>query len=839
MKSYYTLAWKEIVGQKVVSSLILIAIILSTVMTTAVGQSAGVLNAMRRQQAIAIEGDRYASFVQLTEEQAQVLESDPRLSYAGRYIQIGSMDLNDLLRLDLTEYWGEGACVHPSYTRLAQGRLPAKPMEVALPEDALQFLGYTGAVGDTISLPLSKALRHGVTIEAYDYEADFVLTGILQSNYLGYTYGSIPGIVGEGTAEAILPPEYLYYCMDIRTVDKRDFQATVDDLVERLEIHELDTLYNQLYLNALGIRYSADEDDTMLDDDGFSFLIFVGVLVVVLILLAAGLVIYNILKIAVTRRIGQYGVLRAVGAEKGQLYRIVAVEVFMLCLCGIPAGMIGGFLSAKGILGAVVNQMPPEMFLAPDAAQLQEMIAENSTGKWGYLLVSALITLLFAFLAAAPAARFAAKVSPVTAMHGIISCGGGNAKIRRRRRPGKIRGFERYYARLNLRRNRSRTVITVLSLVMSITVFVTLQSYLPHLGITGAESEHLGDYSVVNEYSGFSPDELTQMEANHNVTAVAAQQFTLYESDEQYNPIGIRTDIDFAQNPVEHFQIYGVNDCWADYRFADRLTQEQMRMLKAGEGCVVRNPLPINIEGVDAGTTCIEEGSTITISGKKLLVLLALNGYDGYFSVGNNGFVLGVQVLVSDQLYPQLTGRDIYVEFRPILNVDADRTAFDHTLDSLCARVAGTTWVSYEDTDRQLAESEAQIRLLAWGLILLIGFIGILNIVNTVYTNIHTRVTEIGTQRAIGMSATSLYRTFLWEGAYYGILAAVIGSVAGYLCTVFVNAAGSGALQLTALPVAAMVEAAVLSTAACLLATAVPLRRIAKMSIVESIETAE
>ena len=56
MKSYYKLAWKEILGQKVVSVLILIAIVLSTAMTTAVGQAAGILNAMRRQQAIAIRG---------------------------------------------------------------------------------------------------------------------------------------------------------------------------------------------------------------------------------------------------------------------------------------------------------------------------------------------------------------------------------------------------------------------------------------------------------------------------------------------------------------------------------------------------------------------------------------------------------------------------------------------------------------------------------------------------------------------------------------------------------------------------------------------------------------
>ena len=50
---------------------------------------------------------------------------------------------------------------------------------------------------------------------------------------------------------------------------------------------------------------------------------------------------------------------------------------------------------------------------------------------------------------------------------------------------------------------------------------------------------------------------------------------------------------------------------------------------------------------------------------------------------------------------------------------------------------------------------------LCWVLIALIGVIGVLNIINTVYSNIHTRIGEIGMQRAIGMSAASLYKTFL------------------------------------------------------------------------------
>ena len=119
------------------------------------------------------------------------------------------------------------------------------------------------------------------------------------------------------------------------------------------------------------------------------------------------------------------------------------------------------------------------------------------------------------------------------------------------------------------------------------------------------------------------------------------------------------------------------------------------------------------------------------------------------------------------------------------------------------------------------------------------GVIGILNIINTVYTNIHTRIGEIGMQRAIGMSERSLYQTFLWEGAYYGLTASVLGAVLGYICTVLVGAAATDGLKLTAFPLIPVLEAAAVSVAACLAATAIPLRAIGRMSIVNSIETVE
>ncbi len=849
-------ALKELLAQRVTSLLVLLAVILSAAMTAAIGQSAGMLSAMRKQQAASISGSQYATFVQMNAGQVEALQNDKRLSHAGVSVSLGTVPLNRALTLGISEYHGDSLTFHPSLMKLKEGRLPQAPMELALPEDVLQFLGFSGKTGDTITLSLSKALRHGIETTSHAYTADFTLTGITESNYMGYAAGIVQGIAGEGTAEALLPERFLYYHVDIRTADHVPFQPTMDDLVSALHVHELDMMYNTVYLDAMGIPYDADAADTELSGQGFSLLSSAGIMVGALLLSAAGFVIFNILKITVSKRKKQYGILRAVGAAKGQLYFLVTAQILLLCAIGIPAGLFMGSLSAKGILTAATSLLSPEVFLVQDQAGLNRLIAENSAGKWAYLLAGAAVTLLSALAAALPAALFAAKVPPVTAISGAgrnakpsgsqktIACRRPRAPIparmhtRREKRSAKqIRNFERYYARLNLRRNRGRTAVTVLSLVMGIAVYTVLQGSISLLDAAGEAGKHLGDYSVINETAGFSAGDLKTMEEDSRVAAVAAMQFSLYTLNGQNQPEGI--SLGFSLHAGESFQVVGLNAAYLDAYFGGKIPDRDLERLQSGAGCIVRNPVPLIFEGAEIARTEIQTGSTITVAGKELQVLDTMDGYDSYLGVGNGGFTNGIQVIVDHTVYPELTGENYYQELLPTLKPDTVRGSFDQTIKALAQRVPGTTWISYEETDRQFAVSFAQTRLLAWGVVLFLSFIGILNIINTVYTNLHTRMAEIGIQRAIGMSAGSLSRACLWEGAYYGIYAFLPGGILGCAGTFFLHAALKGSWEITAAPFLASAEAAVAAVAACLLAAAVPVRSVAGQEIVRLTENTE
>lgn len=175
----------------------------------------------------------------------------------------------------------------------------------------------------------------------------------MESSYIGYSTGTVEGIVGNGTAEKLLPEKYLLYSTDFKTHDKKNFQSIVYDLAKNLDVEDRYIQYNGILLDAVGISY--DETSNSDAGAGFSFMTVACVLVGLLVLFAAGLVIYNILKISITKRIKEYGTLRAIGGERGQIYRLVSLQLLILCGIGIPIGLVLGTLAAKATLIAATG----------------------------------------------------------------------------------------------------------------------------------------------------------------------------------------------------------------------------------------------------------------------------------------------------------------------------------------------------------------------------------------------------------------------------------------------------------------------------------------------------
>ncbi|MCO8909071.1 ABC transporter permease [Clostridioides difficile] len=819
MKNYLSLSIKELKSQKLMTTFIIIAIVLSTIMTTVVGQSIGILQNLRIEQARSFNGDRHVSFHQLTKNQVDDIKKDDRVYQAGTSITIGSSKIKDSgISVLVKEYDKTGLSNYPKLMKLKSGHLPKDKNEIALDENTLKLMGIKPRLGVTIPMNLDISLLND-TIPPYNYTANFKLSGILEDDYTGYVSGIVNGIVGKGTSENLLPKRYILSSLDFKIKQQEKFQEIVNQLAKKINLSHNSIQYNWIYLNALKIQFEKDENSS--NSDGISMIILVSLFVALLVLLASGLVIYNILKISVTKKIKEYGCLRAIGAEPNQIYKIVILQILILCTVAIPIGAVIGIISSKGITGMVTNILNPDILLANDNKEITELIHKNTTAYMFPLVLSTNVSLIFSLISALPSAIYASHVSPKIAMVGSTT------KIKRKIKGEKtIKNFERHLAWLNLKRNKGRTIITILSLFMSITVFVALSEFSNVLDVSRSVSNlKEGDFSLTNEISGFDKSTLDKIAKMKNVNRTSFIKYSEYKQGE------IDTDINF-ENSGEMLKIIGIDEQTLK-DLMPSITDSILEDFKNGSICFIKNPIAISTPGVKTRHTNLKPKDSITINKKQLDIYSTV---DKMFFLQGNGWINGVDVIVYDSVYNTLTNKN---KFNQINIYAKDKSKLEQirlSIEQICENNPGSHWISYIESDKQLKESFKQIEFLAWAVILFVGLIGTLNIINTTHTNINTRTNEIGVKRAIGMSNSSLYKMFLWEGVYYGIFAAIFGSIAGYASAIIINMATIEKLDFTNIPITSILQATIISVLACIIATLIPLRKVKKMNIIDCID---
>ena len=193
----------------------------------------------------------------------------------------------------------------------------------------------------------------------------------------------------------------------------------------------------------------------------------------VLIVFGSISLIYNSFAISVSERTRQFGILKSVGATKKQILSSVLWEALLLGGAGIPVGMLCGcgglsltFYFLRDAFGRFSGARDVTIRLAPSAPAL---------------LGAAAVCLVTVLISAWIPARRAIRVSPVDAIRQT-----GDVKIR----PGSVRtspltaklfGFEGMMASKNFKRNRKRYRSTVLSLFLSVTLFISASSFCSYL----------------------------------------------------------------------------------------------------------------------------------------------------------------------------------------------------------------------------------------------------------------------------------------------------------------------------------------------------------------------
>ena len=183
--------------------------------------------------------------------------------------------------------------------------------------------------------------------------------------------------------------------------------------------------------------------------DPFTCLVLFGAVVVILI--TGYLIIYNIFQISVSNDVRFYGLLKTIGTTGRQIKRIISMQAFLLSVLGIPIGLVFGYGVGVVMTGIVVSKL--------DGITLTYSVSPI------IFFGAAAFSFVTVWLSCRKPRRMAAKISPVEAVRYTEGAG-----MKKKSRKGEKGASIFRMAMANLGRNKSKTVITVISMSFAVVI---------------------------------------------------------------------------------------------------------------------------------------------------------------------------------------------------------------------------------------------------------------------------------------------------------------------------------------------------------------------------------
>ncbi|MDC0804909.1 FtsX-like permease family protein, partial [Clostridium paraputrificum] len=198
-------------------------------------------------------------------------------------------------------------------------------------------------------------------------------------------------------------------------------------------------------------------------------------------------------------------------------------------------------------------------------------------------------------------------------------------------------------------------------------------------------------------------------------------------------------------------------------------------------------------------------------------------------------------VITSSEYLKKLTGVNKYNTVYIDLKENANIKKINTLLGKIGSEVPGTTTVDMSVEKENSDNMTARAMIYAYGIVAVMFIISVFNIINNISYNLTSRTSEFGMLRAIGISDRRFKNMILYEGILYGTLSSVITIVAGliiqfrmYYTYNFVSYGLGFSIDYKIYIIVILANIIV-----GILATYIPLRKINKISIVESINITE
>lgn len=538
---------------------------------------------------------------------------------------------------------------------------------------------------------------------------------------------------------------------------------------------------------------------------------------IALIVCGSAFVIYNAFAISIGERKKQFGMFASVGATSAQVRRIVFIEAGVIAAIGIPIGILGAIVGV-GILLKLTQGIVSQLII--DAEQgLPLVVSPLVIGLT--VLFSAATILLSAWLPA----RRASRVSPIDAIRlsGEVQ---DDTPLNLRTSPliRRVFGFEGELALKSLKRDRKRYRTTVLSLMISIILFVAFNALMLYtnatqsMAVQGMNFDLMVDLDYRQTHAEDFAYRVSQLPDVQRVT-FRRSAYSMYiperavMTDPAYQAIQELTSLDReylpevaddgsyafvlqvnAVGPTEfayYANLLGLDvEAYSDPSAPLAILVNHVSLRNGGK---IYDFDMFNLQPGDTLTATRMEGWTSPQTGDATNTDLTwtVGAVTEEMPLGFMGISLTPNLFVSDVVFDALTEQ--MMELGPInpgnMTVKSDDPdAALEAIERLYKTTIGGTF-SYQSMKEFNQSGTLQtllINLFFYGFLTLITLIGVTNIINTLDTSIKLRRREFAMLKSVGLTPGGFRRMLYYESLFYGLTALLYGLPIGIALSVFI-----------------------------------------------------
>ncbi|HZK34868.1 MAG TPA: ABC transporter permease, partial [Bacillota bacterium] len=369
---------------------------------------------------------------------------------------------------------------------LVEGRLPLNDNEVLISEHIISNGGVKLGLGGNLNLDLGNRVLDGEIVYGDSYftmedgtpeeldisiSRDLTIVGVM--NRLSYRLEgfSSPGytiVTLKDFDEMDMAPKGGAKDLSVyfTATNSRKVYDTASKIQKDLAIGLEDIEYNSALLRTQGVS----------DIDGFNAVLYsLGAILILLIMLGSISLIYNSFSISVSERTKQFGLLSSVGATTKQVKHSIFFEAMFLAAIGIPLGLLAGIFGI-GVTLYFVNDI-----LAGLMSSLSVYVSITLSVSPVSVVIAAIIALITILISAHIPARRATKISAVEAIRQSTDIKLKSKQVKSSALARKLLGIEANLALKNMKRNKKRYRSTVISLFVSVVLFVSASGFSMYL----------------------------------------------------------------------------------------------------------------------------------------------------------------------------------------------------------------------------------------------------------------------------------------------------------------------------------------------------------------------